>query len=296
VRGVDLELWPGRTLGLVGESGCGKSTLGRCVLALERPDAGEVIFDGAAIQRMPSSRLRPLRRQMQLIFQDPKLSLDPKMTVEQIVAEPLVIHRLARGAAARRERVLELLQQVGLEQELLQRLPHQLSGGQRQRVGIARAMASGPRLIVADEPVSALDLPIRLQVVRLLGQLQRRHRLALLLISHDLQVVRHVAHEVAVMYLGRLVERAPTQRLVQQPRHPYSRALLAAARPPGQADGASQPPLQGEVPSPLAPPSGCAFHPRCELYARRGNPACTGEVPQPRQLGPGQEVACHEVD
>ena len=307
---ISLELQQGQTLGLVGESGCGKSTLGRCVLGLERPTAGQVLFEGKDLGKLSGAAMRKLRRGMQYIFQDPHASLDPRMTVEHIVAEPLEVHRLVRGRAARRRRVGELLEQVGLDGDILDRFPHEFSGGQRQRIAIARALASEPRFVVADEPTSSLDVPVRLQILSLLQRLQQQTGLAFLLISHDLQVVRQMADRVAVMYLGGMVEQGPAERVCDAPLHPYTQALLAAA--PSLAQQEPQPELlpehelereqeqgiDGEVPSPFSPPSGCPFHPRCPVYRHRGNASCTEVMPGLSAVVEGQDhlVACHEVE
>jgi len=286
LRGVDLEIAAGETLGLVGESGSGKSTLGRTLLRLVEPDAGTIELDGADITKLSQRALRPLRRKMQMIFQDPSASLDPRMTVGAAIAEPLIIHGLDRG------RVAELLDKVGLRAELAARYPHELSGGQRQRVGIARALAVGPRFVVCDEPISALDVSIQAQIVNLLTDLQAAESLTYLFVSHDLRMVEHLCDRVAVMYLGRIVELADAGALYASPRHPYTQALLSAM--PGVNRRGSRIVLQGEPPSPAAPPRGCAFHTRCPVKDKPT--ACFEVVPELRVLGNGSRAACHVAE
>jgi oligopeptide/dipeptide ABC transporter ATP-binding protein len=284
VTEVDLEIARGETLGLVGESGCGKSTLGRTLLRLVEPSSGSIEVNGVNITTLSRRELRPLRRQMQMIFQDPFGSFDPRITIGDAVAEPLIIHGLDRG------RVPELLAKVGLRAELATRFPHELSGGQRQRVGIARALAVSPQFIVCDEPISALDVSIQAQIVKLLGELQQAESLTYLFISHDLRVVEHICDRVAVMYLGRIVELAETSALYAQPRHPYTRALLSAV-PSIVERTRERIVLAGDVPSPSAPPSGCAFHPRCQVKDKPA--ACFTDVPKLRVLDNGSCAACH---
>jgi oligopeptide/dipeptide ABC transporter ATP-binding protein len=294
VRAVDdvsLAIRPGETLGLVGESGCGKSTLGRTVLRLIEPTAGQILFDGERIEAVPQRRLRPFRRHMQMIFQDPYASLNPRMTVGAAIAEPLEIHRLGRTAKEREERVAALLDEVGLRPDAARRYPHEFSGGQRQRVGIARALAVQPRFIVADEPISALDVSIQAQIVNLLRDLQRREHLTYLFISHDLKIVQHISDRVAVMYLGKVVELAPASGLYGEPLHPYSRALLSAVPVLDPARRRTRIILEGDVPSPLDPPKGCPFHPRCPVKDKVA--ACFTEPPPLRELRPGHTVSCH---
>ena len=290
VDGVTLDIWPGETLGLVGESGCGKSTLGRLLLRLYEPTGGRVFFEERDITHLSQSALRPLRRQMQIIFQDPYSSLNPRMTVRAALSEALRVHGLVNSASEENERIAALLERVGLRPEQMRRYPHEFSGGQRQRIGIARALAVSPRFIVADEPVSALDVSIQAQIVNLLGDLQQELGLSYLFIAHDLHVVEHVSKRVAVMYLGRVVELATATRIYERPRHPYTEALLSAAPEPDPTKRGRRVVLEGDVPSPLDPPSGCAFHPRCPI-AQRG--LCDRELPALRTLESGHEVACH---
>jgi oligopeptide transport system ATP-binding protein len=262
VDGVSLTVNEGETLGLVGESGCGKSTLGRALLRLIEPSGGEVIFDGKNLLTLSQRELRDMRRQMQIIFQDPYASLNPRMRVGDIVGEGLEIHKLAKGKA-KRDRVMELLHQVGLREDHFDRYPHEFSGGQRQRIGIARALAVSPKFIVCDEPVSSLDVSIQAQIINLLQELQERMHLTYLFISHDLRVVEHISHRVAIMYLGKVVEIAESATIYREAKHPYTRALLSAVPMPDTSRKKERIVLQGDVPSPVNPPSGCTFHPRC---------------------------------
>jgi oligopeptide/dipeptide ABC transporter ATP-binding protein len=273
VQGVSFTLQAGQTLGVVGESGCGKSTLGRLVLRLIEPTAGRIVFNGSELGALDAVALRAQRRAMQIIFQDPYSSLNPRMTVGQTLAEPLRLHGLHKGRHA--ERVADLLQTVGLAPEHAQRYPHEFSGGQRQRIGIARALAVEPQLIVCDEAVSALDVSVQAQVVNLLQDLQQRLGIAYIFIAHDLAVVKHIASHIAVMYLGRIVELAPKDALFAAPRHPYTQALLSAIPEPVPGGGRDRILLQGDVPSPTQPPAGCAFHTRCQ----QARPACQQGLP-----------------
>jgi len=289
VDGVSFDVAPAETLALVGESGCGKSTTGRAVLRLIEPTSGSVSFEGQDVLAMGASELRGLRRQMQIVFQDPFSSLNPRMTIGAIVREGLTIHRLAEGAAAD-ARVRQLLEEVGLRSEYASRYPHEFSGGQRQRVGIARALSVEPRFIVCDEPVSALDVSVQAQVVNLLQDLQRDRGLAYLFIAHDLSIVEHIADRVAVMYLGHIVELAPVASLYSHPIMPYTQALLSAVPAPEPGVKRERILLAGDVPSPANPPSGCVFHPRCQHPAR--DAACAAIVPPLEEKAPGHWAAC----
>jgi len=290
VDGVSFAITRGQTLGLVGESGCGKSTTGRAILRLIEPDAGRVTIDGEDVLALGARGLRTLRRRMQIVFQDPYGSLNPRMTVRQTLAEPLAIHRIANGSDAER-RVAALLEEVGLDPGFGRSYPHELSGGQRQRVGIARALSVEPQFLVLDEPVSALDVSVQAQVLNLLADLQQRRRLTYLFIAHDLAVVKHIADQVAVMYLGRLVERAPASALYAAPRHPYTISLLSAVPVPDPTAQRQRIVLAGDVPSPAHPPPGCPFNPRCPHPKK--NARCSTEPPALREVAPGQLAACH---
>jgi oligopeptide/dipeptide ABC transporter ATP-binding protein len=292
LNGVDLTVAPGETLGVVGESGSGKSTLGRVVLRLIEPDAGEVRFQGTDLLTLPPGELRPLRRRMQMVFQDPYGSLNPRMSVGEAVAEGLEIHRLAKGAA-RRERVASLLQEVGLEPSLAGRYPNELSGGQRQRVGIARALAVDPVFVVCDEPVSALDVSVQAQVLNLLKRLQDRRGLGYLFIAHDLAVVRQLAHRIAVMYFGRIVELGGTDAVIHNPRHPYTQALLSAVPTPDPARRAGRIVLRGDPPRATSLPRGCPFYSRC--FHPSKDARCVEERPPLRPVG-DTRAACHYAE
>jgi oligopeptide/dipeptide ABC transporter ATP-binding protein len=290
VDGVSFSIRRGETLGLVGESGCGKTTTGRVILRLEPPTSGEVIFEGQDLGKLTDAELRAVRRRMQVIFQDPYSSLNPRMTVGQIIAEPLAVHGIVPDRAARAARVHELLRHAGLLPTMARRYPHELSGGQRQRVGIARALAMEPSLLICDEPVSALDVSIQAQIINLLEELQAEFGLTYLFVAHDLSVVRHISDRVAVMYLGKIVEITDRESLYEDPQHPYTKALLSAVPIPDPAveAGREHVVLGGEVPSPLNPPAGCVFHPRCPIAVDE----CRRGVPELREIKPGHHAAC----
>ncbi|MEQ9639174.1 MAG: dipeptide ABC transporter ATP-binding protein [Alphaproteobacteria bacterium] len=293
VNAVSFDVARAETVGLVGESGCGKSTLGKAIMRLIDPDSGSIMIDGKEISGLSRDRLRPFRRRMQMVFQDPYASLNPRVTVGRLLEEPLEVHRIGTPVE-RRERVMTLMQRVGLRPEHAERYPHEFSGGQRQRIGIARALALNPDLLICDEPVSALDLSVQAQVLNLLVEVQAEFSLSLLFISHDLSVVAHLADRIMVMYLGRIVEVSSRDEIWTMPLHPYTQALISAVPrlDPDSVGGREQIVLQGDLPSPVDNPGGCAFHTRCPLAVAR----CRQEVPALRKLGQGRQVACHLVE
>jgi oligopeptide transport system ATP-binding protein len=290
VDDISFQVHQGETLGLVGESGCGKTTTGRCILQLYKPTAGQILFEGQELTKLTNRQMRTMRRQMQVVFQDPFSSLNPRMTAGNIIGEPLIVHGLVKSKAEYKDRVAELLQNVGLNPYMADRFPHEFSGGQRQRIGVARALSVDPKFIVCDEPVSALDVSIQAQVINLLEDLQEQFNLTYLFIAHDLSVVRHISDRVAVMYLGRIVEIADRNDIYRNPLHPYTKALLSAVPIPDPIIDAQRERilLSGEVPSPLNPPSGCVFHPRCPIAIDD----CSRVVPDLKEVEPGHWAAC----
>ncbi len=290
VDDVSFAIEPGETLGLVGESGCGKTTLGRAIVKLVEPTAGSILFEGEDIARLSGAELRARRRKFQMIFQDPYGSLNPRMTVGQIIGEAIDIHKLAENKEARQRRIVELLQAVGLDPAHAQRYPHEFSGGQRQRIGIARALAVEPKLIVCDEPVSALDVSVQAQIINLLQELQEQRGIAYLFIAHDLAVVEHISRRTMVMYLGKIVETSVARDIISAPKHPYTQALISAVPVVDPDSKRRRIVLPGDVPSPIHPPSGCPFHPRCPLAEL---PRCSTEAPALREITPGHRASCH---
>lgn len=288
VDGVSLSIFNGETLGLVGESGCGKSTLGKLILRLEKPTSGKIFFEDQDIDQLSGSELKSIRRKMQVIFQDPYSSLNPRRTVKNIIMEPLIIHDIG-NRAERNRRVYELMEEVGLRPDQATRYPHEFSGGQRQRIGIARALALNPKLIIADEPVSALDVSIRSQVLNLMKDLQEKYSLSYLFVSHDLSVVEYISDRIAVMYLGKIVEIGPKTIVYNSPKHPYTEALLSSAPVPDPASRNRRIILKGDVPSPMSPPKGCRFHTRCPIRVE----ICSSEEPPLKEVDNGRFVACH---
>lgn len=290
VDDVSFSIAPGETLGLVGESGCGKTTLGRAIVKLVEPTAGSILFEGEDIAKLSGGELRKRRRGFQMIFQDPYGSLNPRMTVGQIIGEAIDIHHLAESTVARQKRISDLLKAVGLDSSHAQRYPHEFSGGQRQRIGIARALAVEPKLIVCDEPVSALDVSVQAQIINLLQDLQQKMGVAFLFIAHDLAVVEHISRRVMVMYLGKIVELAQAKAIIGSPKHPYTQALISAVPVVDPQSKRKRIVLPGDVPSPINPPSGCPFHPRCPIAEL---PRCRAEAPLLREVTPGHWASCH---
>ncbi len=291
VDGISFDVYEGETLGIVGESGCGKSTTGRAIVRLNRPTSGQILYDGKDLYAYPKGEQDRLSKEIQIIFQDPYSSLDPRFTVGRSIAEPLVVHRIG-NAQERRQRVVELMEEVGLREDLYGRFPHEFSGGQRQRIGVARALALNPRLLVCDEPVSALDVSIQAQILNLMQELQKKHNLTYLFISHNLSVVEHVCVRIAVMYLGHIVEIASTEELFSHPLHPYTQALIQAVPVPDPERKSEHEPLGGDVPSPVNPPEGCPFCTRCPYADDR----CRKERPQQKDMGGGHFVSCHRYE